>query len=141
MIKILAHFFSQLINSNEGDYSRYIYFYLSHLIENNEIKEAKNIIKELNYINTTLLLSQGKSWIENNKFREFGKVFSCSNHNDILGEFIFLISNLYSSPNDYEKSNFYLSLSNYLNPKFIFNLSLVAENLYLNETMKNQRKS
>ena len=125
-------FFSQLINSNEGDYSRYIYFYLSHLVENNEIKEAKDIIKELNYINTTLLLSQGKSWIENNKFSEFGKVFSCTNHNDILGEFIFLISNLYSSTNDYEKSNFYLSLSNYLNPKFIFNLSLVAENLYLN---------
>ena len=32
-----------------------------------------------------------------------------------------------------KKSNFYLSLSNYLNPKFVFNLSLVAENLFLNE--------
>ena len=133
-------FFSQLINLNDGDYSRYIYFYLTHLIENNEFQEAKNIIKELNYINTTLLLSQGKSWIENNKFSEFGKVFSCSNHNDILGEFIFLISNLYSSRNDYEKSNFYLSLSNYLNPKFIFNLSLVAENLYLNGNYEKSKK-
>ena len=133
-------FFSQLINLNDGDYSRYIYFYLTHLIENNEFQEAKNIIKELNYINTTLLLSQGKSWIENNKFSEFGKFFSCSNHNDILGEFIFLISNLYSSRNDYEKSNFYLSLSNYLNPKFIFNLSLVAENLYLNGNYEKSKK-
>ena len=57
---------------------------------------------------------------------------------------MFLISNLYSSQNEFEKSNFYLSLSNYLNPKFVFNLSLVAENLYLNgnfekskDTLKN----
>jgi len=38
----------------------------------------------------------------------------------------------------FKKSNFYLSLSNYLNSKFVFNLSLVAENLYLN---KNYEKS
>ena len=80
----------------------------------------------MNYINTTLLLSQGKSWIENNKFNEFSKVFSCSNQNDVVGEFLFLMSNLYSSQNEFKKSNFYLSLSNYLNPKFVFNLSLVS---------------
>jgi tetratricopeptide (TPR) repeat protein len=44
-----------------------------------------------------------------------------------------LISNLYSSQDDIEKSNFYLNLSNYLNPKFKFNLTLVAENFYLNK--------
>ena len=47
--------------------------------------------------------------------------------------FLFLISNLYSSQDNFEKSNFYLNLSNYLNPKFEFNLSLVAENFYLND--------
>ena len=94
----------------------------------------------LNYINTTLLLSQGKSWIENNKFNEFSKVFSCSNQNDVVGEFLFLMSNLYSSQNEFKKSNFYLSLSNYLNPKFVFNLSLVAENLYLNENYEKSKK-
>ena len=51
----------------------------------------------------------------------------------MTGEFLFLISNLYSSQDEFEKSNFYLSLSIYLNPKFIFNSSLVSENLYLNE--------
>ena len=52
---------------------------------------------------------------------------------DIISEFFFLISNLYSSQNDYENSNFYLNISHYLNPKFKFNLSLLAENHYLNK--------
>ena len=126
-------FFSRLVNSSQADYSRYIYFYLTFLIENNQFEEAKILTDELSYINTTLLLSQGKSWIENNQFNEFSKFFSCKNHNDIVSEFFFLISNLYSSQDELKKSNFYLSLSNYLNPKFIFNLSLVSENFYFNK--------
>jgi len=47
--------------------------------------------------------------------------------------FFFLISNLYASEDKYEKSNFYLNISHYLNPKFKFNLSLLAENYYLNQ--------
>ncbi|MDA9678444.1 hypothetical protein N9T44_02170 [Candidatus Pelagibacter sp.] len=131
-------FFLKLINDNQADYSRYIFFYLTYLIEKNRLENAKEITTDLDYINTTLLLSQGKSWIERDQNKEFSKIFSCSNHNDIIGEFLFLISNLYSSQNEFEKSNFYLSLSNYLNPKFVFNLSLVAENLYQN---KNYEKS
>jgi tetratricopeptide (TPR) repeat protein len=137
--KNTSTFFSKLINNPEADYSRYIYFYLTYLIENNQTREAKLITDELDYINTTLLLSQGKSWIESNDLNRFGKVFSCSSHNDIMGEFLFLISNLYSSQNEFEKSNFYLSLSNYLNPKFLFNLSLVAENLYRNENYEKSK--
>tara|TARA_B100001057_G_scaffold305928_1_gene306085 strand:- start:47 stop:1732 length:1686 start_codon:yes stop_codon:yes gene_type:complete len=130
--KNTSSFFSELINNVESDYSRYIYFYLTYLIKMNKIDEAKAITNKLDYINATLLLSQGKSWVENSKYNEFSKIFSCDNHNDILGEFFFLISNLYSSQNEFEKSNFYLTLSSYLNPKFVFNLSLVAENFYLN---------
>src|SRR6056300_1199072 len=104
----------------------------------NVFKYTKAITEELEYVNTTLLLSQGKSWIDRNQNKEFSKVFSCNDHNDIVGEFLFLISNLFSSQNEFEKSNFYLSLSTYLNPKFVFNFSLVAENLYLN---KNYEKS
>ena len=37
-------------------------------------------------------------------------------------------------------SNFYLNLSNFLNPKFIFNLSLVAENYYLNGDYEKAKK-
>jgi len=132
-------FFSNLINNNQADYSRYIYFYLTYLIKNDKIEEAKVITDQLKFIDSTLLLSQGKSWIEKNEFDKFDEFFSCNNHNDITSEFLFLISNLYSSQNEFDKSNFYLSLSSYLNPKFIFNLSLVAENLYLNENYKNSK--
>ena len=134
-----SSFFLKLINNEKTDYSRYIYFYLTYLIKRNQIKEAKAVTNDLDYINATLLLSQGKSWIEKNQFKKFGKVFSCSNHNDILGEFLFLISNLYSSQNEFEKSNFYLILSGYLNPKFVFNLSLIAENFYLKENFEKSK--
>ena len=134
-------YFSKLINNPEIDYSRYIFFYLAYLIENDRIIEAKKITDNIHYINSTLLLSQGKSWIEKGNFDQFQKVFSCRNPNDIISEFLFLISNLYSSEDSFEKSNFYLNLSNFLNPKFIFNLSLVAENQYLNKEYKKARKT
>ena len=41
-------------------------------------------------------------------------------------------------------SNFYLNISNYLNPKFKFNLSLASENFYLinnAEDSKNQQST
>ena len=126
-------FFLNLINNQQGDYSRYIFFYINYLIENKKIEEARSVAKQLGYINSTLLLTQSKSWVDNNKLEEFNKVFECSNHNDIVSEFLFLISNLYSSQDNFEKSNFYLNLSSYLNPKFVFNLSLAAENFYLNK--------
>ncbi len=128
-----SSFFLNLINNRESDYSRYIFFYLNYLVDNKQLNEARSIVDQIDYINSTLLLSQSKSWVENEKFDNFEKIFSCKDHNDLVGEFLFLISNLYSSQGNYEKSNFYLNLSNYLNPKFEFNLSLVAENFYLND--------
>ena len=122
--------FLNLINSQQGDYSRYIFFYINYLIQNNEFDQAKSVIDQIDYIGSTLLLTQTKSWIDNNKFKSFEKIFSCKNHNDIISEFLFLISNLYSSQDNFEKSNFYLNLSIYLNSKFEFNLSLVAENFF-----------
>ena len=86
-------------------------------------------------------MSQGKSWIENENSKNFTKVFSCTNPNDIIGEFLFLISNLYSSEDNFEKSNFYLNLSLFLNPKFVFNLSLVSENQYLNKEYEKAKKT
>ena len=133
-------FFLNLINNQKADYTRYTYFYLSYLIENNKIINAINIINDVNYINTTLLLAQGKYWIEEKNYKKFNDVFSCKNHNDLLSEFLFLVSNLYSSQDNYEKSNFYLNLSNYLNPKFKYNLSLVAENYYFNNEYKKSKK-
>jgi tetratricopeptide (TPR) repeat protein len=127
-------YFEKLINSqNDIDYTRYIFFYLNYLLENDEYEKAKDITNNLDYLNSPLLISQGKKWIESKKLEEFKKIFSCSNSNDIVSEFFFLVSNLYSSQNNYDKSNFYLNISYYLNPKFKFNLSLLAENYYLNQ--------
>ena len=127
-------FFNTLVNSkNDADYTRYIFFYLNYLIENDGYEEAKNITANIDYLNSSLLISQGKKWIEDQRPGEFKKIFSCSNTTDIISEFFFLVSNLYSSQNDYENSNFYLNISHYLNPKFKFNLSLLAENHYLNK--------
>ena len=134
------NYFSNLINKNEADYSRYIYFYLSYLIQNKKFEEAKTVINDINYINSTLLLSQGKNWIENENFEKFNQVFSCKNHNHILSEFLFLISNLYSSQDNFERSNFFLYLSNFLNSKFIYNFSLVVENYYYEKDYENAKK-
>ena len=134
-------YFSNLINQNGGDFSRYTYFYLSYLVENNKVNEAQIISDDIEFINSILLLSQAKSWIQDNSTHKFSEFFSCKNHNDIVSEFFFIISNLYSSENDFAKSNFYLNLSNYLNPKFIFNLSLVVENQFQNGEFKKAKKT
>ena len=133
-------YFSNLINDVEVDYSRYIFFYLSYLIDNNQIAEAKKLVNDIEYINATLLLSQAKNWLENENIEKFKEIFSCKNHNDLISEFLFLISNLYSSQDDFNNSNFYLNLSYFLNPKFVFNLSLVVENQYLNGEYKKAKK-
>jgi len=133
-------FFLNLINKNERDYSRYIFFYISYLIDNKKIDEANLLLEELDFINSNLLLLQAKNWMDNKKYDEFNKVFSCNNHNDIVSEFLFLISNLHSSNGNFEKSNFYINLSIYLNPKFKFNYSLLAENFYTNEQYDEAKK-
>jgi len=133
-------YFLNLINDQESDFTRYIYFYLSYLVENNQLEKAEKISEDIDFINSTLLLSQGKSWIENKNFKKLNDVFSCKNQNDLIAEFLFLISNLYSSQDNFEMSNFYLNLSNFLNPKFTFNLSLVAENYYLNKDYEKAKK-
>ena len=133
-------YFSNLINKNDSDYTRYIYFYLSYLVSKNKLSEAKEIVSKIDYINSTLLLSQGKNWFDNTNFEKFKEVFSCQKPDHVISEFLFLISNLYSSQDNFEKSNFYLYLSNYLNPKFVFNLSLVVENYFLNEDYMKSKK-
>ena len=133
-------YFRNLINDNESDFTRYIFFYLSYLVETGKNEDAKKITNDIEFINSTLLLSQGKSWIENNQYYRFKEVFSCKNYNDVIAEFLFLISNLYSSDDNFEKSNFYLNLSSFLNPKFKFNLSLIIENHYFNKDYNKAKK-
>ena len=125
--KTKSHFIN-IINSAEGDYSRYLFFYLGNIIENKEHDYAKEISSTIDPLSNSLLVVQAKKWIDLSKYKKFSNYFSCKLETDILSEFFFLISNLYSSQKEYEKSNFYLNISNYLNPKFYFNLSLLIEN-------------
>jgi tetratricopeptide (TPR) repeat protein len=136
------NYFDKLVNSqNDADYSRYIFFFINYLVENNKYEDGKQITDNFDYLNSSLLISQGKKWIEDKKFESFKEIFSCTNSSDIVGELFFLVANLYSSQDDYEKSNFYLNIANYLNPKFTFNLSLLAENYYLNKDYANTQKT
>ncbi len=134
-------YFLNLINSAEGDYSRYLFFYLANIIENKDYNAARQISSTIEPLSSSLLISQTKNWIENKDFKKFNNYFSCKNENHLISEFFFLISNLFSSQEKFNKSNFYLSVSNYLNPKFYFNLSLLAENYYLNNNFDLAKKT
>ena len=121
-------YFLKLINDPQSDYSRYIFFYLSNRIYNNDILTVNRIAKNIDQLGSTLLISQVKKWVDDEKYQKLTQYFSCQNENDILSEFFFLISNFYSSQNRFDYSNIYLNIANFLNPKFYFNLSLIAEN-------------
>ena len=115
------NYFTNLINLDSGDYSRYLFFYLSNLIDKNEYELVKKISLKIEPISSTLLLIKSKEWIDELNFDKFSNIFSCKSENDILAELFFLISNLYSSQEDFDASNFYLNISNYLNQ----NLNLI----------------
>ena len=133
-------FFENLTNSNDEGNSRYLFFYANYLIDQNNHLKAKNIFKDVDPLNSTLLIAQAKKWIDRGNYDNFRSIFSCNNSNDIIGEFLFIISNLYSTEDEIEKSNFYFNLSNYLNPKFKFNLALLAENYLQKEEFTKSKK-
>ena len=136
--KQTQNYFENLVNSNEIDYSRYIFFYINYLIKQKQFSKAKEITDQIDILHSSLLVAQTKNWVDKKEFGKFNQIFSCKNETDILSEFFFLIANIYASENEIEKSNFYLNISNFLNPKFHFNLSLFVENYYNN---KNYRKT
>ena len=125
--------FINLINSNEGDYSRYLFFYLNYIISNDEIDSAIQISQTIDEIGNNLLISQSKTWIKDSNYNKIKEIFSCQKESDLISEFFFLISNFFLINEDFEKSNFYLNISNYLNPKFYFNLTHLIENYLENE--------
>ena len=132
--------FLNLINSSENEYSRYLFFHLGNIIEKKDYELVNEISKTIDPLMSSLLIAQSKKWIDENKYEKFNNYFSCNSENDLLAEFFFLIANLYSSQDLFKESNFYLNLSNYLNPKFYFNLSLLAENYHLNNNLEFAKK-
>ncbi len=131
--------FLDLINSEESDYTRYLFFYLNNLIKKKDYVSATQISKTINNINSNLLILQSKKWIENSDFKKFKQFFSCEREADIVAEFFFLIANFLAADGDFKKSNFYSSISNYLNPKFYFNLTHQIENYSENKNYKKMK--
>ena len=125
-------YFESIINFEEIGYSRYLFFYLNHLLDENKFEKVENLLKNIDSLNSTLLVSQTRNWINEKNYEKVRRIFSCKNQNDIIAEILFVISNLYSSENYITESNFYFNLSNYFNPKFKYNLSLLVENYYNN---------
>ncbi len=126
-------YFDILKNSEAADYSRYLFFYTNYLTHKKRFDLIKEISLEIDELTSNLIILQTKSWIDKSRFNEIKEIFSCKNENDLLAEFFYLVSNLYSSQDEYEESNFYLNISYFLNKKFKINLSLMADNYYLNE--------
>ena len=131
--------FLDLVNSDESDYSRYLFFYLNNLIKKKDYISAIQISKTINNINSNLLIQQSKQWIENSDFKKFNQFFSCESEADIVAEFFFLIANFLAAEEDFKKSNFYSNISNYLNPKFYFNLTHQIENYSENKNYKKMK--
>jgi len=122
--------FDKIIEFNNEGGSRYLFFYTNYLLSQKNFVKAKSIFKNIDFLDSTLLTAQSKKWIDQENYDSFGKIFSCKNSSDLIAEFLFIISNLYSTEGELEKSNFYFNLSNYLNPKFKFNFVLQSENYF-----------
>ena len=125
--------FIDLINSDDGDYTRYLFFYFNNLIRNKDFESVKQISETINVLENNLLMQQSKKWLDEKNYNKFSQIFSCENEQDILAEFFFLISNFLAVDNNFKKSNFYSNISNYLNPKFYFNLTHLISNYIENE--------
>jgi hypothetical protein len=81
--------FENLVNSGEDNYSRYIFFYINYLIEQNQLNKAKEITDQIDILNSSLLVAQTKNWIDEKEFEKFNQIFSCKNETDVLSEFFF----------------------------------------------------
>ena len=133
--------FLKLLNFTEIDYTRYIFFYVNYLFSKKRNNEAVDIIKKYtDILDSNILLDQTKFWIKDRKYSEITKIFDCKNPEHLLSEFFYVIANLYSGEQLYNKSNFYLNLSIYFNPKFQINQALLAENYLQMEEYKKSKK-
>ena len=123
--------FEKLIHDKDNNFSRYNFFLANYLLFNNKTIEAKKIIKNSRKkYNSNLLIKQTESFFLNHEYEKVKNFFNCKNPKDSLGEFFYVIANLYSSENNYQLSNFYMKISLFLNNKFLMNKALLAENYY-----------
>ena len=75
---------------------------MNHLIEQKEFNSAIQLSKDIDILDSNLLIQQSKQWIDNSSLDKFGKFFSCQNETDILAEFFFLIANFFAADENFE---------------------------------------
>ena len=68
--------FLNIINFQESDYSRYLFFYLGNIIENDDFDTANEMSKTIEPLTSSLLIAQANKWIENNDYNKFKDHFS-----------------------------------------------------------------
>ena len=133
--------FLKLVKSEKSNFTRYKFFYANYLVSQNRYDEALLLLdRNNNLLDNNLLLNQSKLWLEQNKIGKIKDVFDCKNINNLTSEFLYLFANLYSSEENYTLSNFYLNLSLFLNPNFIFNKALLGENYFYLGDYKSAKK-
>ena len=122
--------FKMLTSRSNIDYSRYNFFHANYLISKNNEKETKKILSySLKQYPRSLILNQLK--IDLKQRKKFHNKFDCKNSANVIAEIFYITSNALASQNNYAASNFYLSLSKYLNPNFVSFDVLHAENFFL----------
>ena len=118
--------------ANKKELGRYNYFYLSYYLEKNNKNKISEIINQnLDIRSENLLFKQLFLDVVENKFHKIDKFYKRKNINHALAELFYLFANFYQNYQQVQISNFYLNLSEYLNPNFLSNKILKIENLVL----------
>ena len=127
--------------SNKKELSRYNYFYLSYYLEKNNKDKINDIIKRnLEISSENLLFKQLFLDSRENKFYKIDKFYKRKNINHGLAELLYLFANFYQNYEQVQISNFYLNLSEYLNPNFLSNKILKVENLIILNNLEELEK-
>lgn len=127
--------------SNKKELGRYNYFYLSYYLEKNNKDKINDIIKQnLEISSENLLFKQLFLDSRENKFYKIDNFYKRKNINHGLAELLYLFANFYQNYEQVQISNFYLNLSEYLNPNFLSNKILKVENLITLNNLEESEK-
>jgi len=127
--------------SNKKELGRYNFFYLSYYLEKNNKEKINQIINEnLEISSENLLFKQLFLDSRDNKFYKIDKFYKRRNINHGLAELFYLFANFYQNYEQVQISNFYLNLSEYLNPSFLSNKILKIENLIILNNLEQSEK-
>ena len=127
--------------SKKKELGRYNYFYLSYYLEKNNKDKINDIInRNLEISSENLLFKQLFLDSRENKFYKIDKFYKRKNINHGLAELLYLFANFYQNYEQVQISNFYLNLSEYLNPNFLSNKILKVENLIILNNLEELEK-